>query len=183
MKIVVIQCSPNRDGLTAACAAAAVAGAQEGGAQVEDVRLNDLKMARCRACGNGWGGCRDNHECDGIQDDFQALHKKVNGADALVLITPVYWGQPSESAKAFLDRYRRSEATKGDQSALAGKFVLCVAAAGGSGNGTMTSLGELERWCQHIRAERWDLIGVTKRSRAYKLETIRQAARALATGQ
>jgi multimeric flavodoxin WrbA len=102
--------------------------------------------------------------------------------DALIFVTPVYWGQPSESAKSFLDRYRRSEATKGDQSGLAGKFVLCVAAPGGSGNGAMTTLSELERWCQHVRAERWDLIGVTKRSRAYKLETICQAARALATG-
>ena len=55
MKIVVIQSSPNRDGLTAACAAAAVAGLQEAGAEVEDVRLNDLKIGRCNCCGNGWG--------------------------------------------------------------------------------------------------------------------------------
>ena len=183
MKIIVLQSSPNQDGLTAACAAAAVQGAREAGAEVEDVRIDDLDIARCNCCGNGWGGCRMMHECGGIQDDFQALHQKVNAADALIFVTPVYWGQPSESAKAFLDRYRRSEATRGEESALAGKQVMCVAAAGGSGNGTITCLSELERWCQHIRAERWDLITITRRSRTHKLETIYDAAKALAESQ
>ena len=183
MKVVVIQSSPNRDGLTAACAAAAVAGVKEAGAEVEDIRLNDLHIARCDACDNGWGRCRENHECEGIQDDFQSLHSRVNAANALVIVTPVYWGQPSECCKAFLDRYRRSEATRGEKSALAGKYVLCVAAAGGSGNGAITSLSELERWCQHLRAERWDLIGITRRSRSYKVDTIRQAAKAMVLAQ
>jgi len=179
MKVIVLQSSPNRDGLTAACAAAAVEGARAAGAEVEDVRINDLKIARCNCCGNGWGGCSVNHECGGVQEAFQALHNKVNVADALVFVTPVYWGQPSESAQAFMDRFRRCEATRGDASAMAGKYVLCVGAAGGSGNGTMTCLGEMERWCQHIRAERWDLIPITRRSRSYKVDTIREAGEAL----
>lgn len=179
MKIVLIQSSPNRDGLTAACAAAAVAGAREAGAEVEDIRLNDLDVGLCAACDNGWGTCRSEHRCQ-VEDDFQALHARVAAADALIIVTPVYWGQPSESAKAFLDRFRRCEATKGEGSALAGKYVLCVAAAGGSGGGTMTCLSELERWIQHLRANRWDLIPITRLTRSYKLDTIRAAAKALA---
>jgi len=180
MKIIVIQSSPNRDGLTAACTAAAASGAREAGAEVEDIRLNDLDVGLCAACDNGWGPCRREHRCQ-VEDDFQALHARVSAADALIIVTPVYYGQPSESVRAFMDRFRRCEATKGAESALAGKYVLSVGAAGGSGNGTITCLDELERWCKHLRAERWDLIPVTRRSRSYKLGTIREAAKAMAS--
>ena len=180
MRIVIIQSSPNRDGLTAACAVAAEAGTQEAGALVENVRLNDLDVALCAACGNGWGTCRDEHNCQ-VEDDFQALHAQVASADALIVVTPVYWGQPSESLKAFLDRFRRCEARKREASAMAGKSVLCVGAAGGSGGGTMFCLSELEHWIRHVRARGWDFIPITQRSRAYKLNAIRQAAKAMAS--
>lgn len=180
MRIVVIQSSPNCDGLTAACAAEAQAGALEAGATVENIRLNDLSVGLCRACGNGWGTCRDEHNCQ-VEDDFQELHAQVASADALILVTPVYWGQPSESLKAFLDRFRRCEARKREASAMADKWVLCVGAAGGSGGGTLFCLSELEHWIRHVRANGWDFIPIAQRSRAYKLEAIRQAAKALAS--
>ncbi|HHE72776.1 MAG TPA: NADPH-dependent oxidoreductase, partial [Chloroflexi bacterium] len=148
MKVLVIHSSPNRDGLTAACAAAAAAGAREAGAEVEEVRLNDLDVGMCQACDNGWGTCLKEHECQ-VEDDFQALHARICAADALVLVTPVYWGEMSESAKALTDRLRRCEATRTDQSCLAGKPVLAVAAAGGSGGGMITCLLSMERWVQH----------------------------------
>ncbi len=182
MKVLVIQSSPNRDGLTAACAAAAVEGARAAGAEVEDVRLNDLDIRRCRACGNGWGTCADEHRCQ-QEDDFPALHERVKAADAYVIVTPVYWGEPSESAKAFLDRLRRSEANRGAKSALAGKWAVAVAAAGGGGGGTVTCLSILEHFFQHVRARPFDLIGITRRSRAYTVEAIRRAAGAMVAAQ
>lgn len=182
MHVLIIQSSPNRDGLTAACAAAAAEGLRQAGAEVEDVRLNDAGVALCLACGNGWGTCRAEHRC--TQDDgFNALHARVAAADALVIVTPVYWGEPSETAKAFFDRLRRCEAPRGDESALAGKWVLAVAAAGGTGNGTLTCLSSLERLLFHVRARPFDLIGITRRSREYKLEAIRRAAEAMVTAQ
>jgi len=91
----------------------------------------------------------------------------------------VYWGEMSESAKAFTDRLRRCEATRGDASSLAGKPVLAVAAAGGSGGGSITCLASMERWIQHVRARVFDLIPVNRWSREYKLVAIREAARAM----
>ena len=73
MNVLVIYSSPNDDGLTAACSAAAVEGAREAGAHVEEVRLNDLDVGMCHACNNGWGTCRTAHECQ-VKDGFQALH-------------------------------------------------------------------------------------------------------------
>jgi len=178
MRVVILQSSPNQNGLTAACAAAAAEGARAAGAEVDDVRLNDAGIGLCKACDDGWGTCRTEHRCS--QDDgFNALHARVAAADALIIVTPVYWGEPSETAKAFLDRLRRCEAPRGEESALAGKWVLAVAAAGGSGNGTLTCLSSLERLLFHVRARPFDLIGITRRSREYKLEAIRRAAQAM----
>ncbi|MGC9468274.1 MAG: flavodoxin family protein [Anaerolineae bacterium] len=178
MDILVIHTSPNQDGLTAACATAAAKGARSAGGDVEIVRLNDLDVGLCQACDNGWGTCLSEHECQ-VEDDFQALHARTCAADALVLVTPVYWGEMSESAKAFTDRFRRCEATRGDQSCMAGKPVLAVAAAGGSGGGMITCLASMERWIHHVRARVWDLLPVNRWSREYKLTAIRAAAEAM----
>ena len=153
--------------------------ARAGGATVEEVRLNDLAIGMCEACDNGWGTCREEHECQ-IIDAFQPLHARMREADGYILVTPVYWGDLSESAKRFTDRIRRCEAPRGEESALAGKPVLAVAAAGGSGGGMITCLLGMERWIQHVRARVWDLLPVNRWSRAYKLEAIREAARTMA---
>ena len=178
MKVLVISASPNDDGLTAACAAAAVTGATEAGAEAEEVRLNDLHIEACHACANGWGTCRSEHHCQ-TPDDFEPLHERIIAAGAYVLVTPVYWGEMSEVAKSFTDRLRRCEATLGAGSRMADHPVIAVAAAGGSGGGMITCLGSMERWIQHTRARTFDLIGVNRWSREYKLVAIREAARAM----
>ena len=178
MNVLVISSSPNVDGLTAACASAAVAGAGQAGAQVEQVLLNDLNVGMCEACDNGWGTCRNDHQCQ-VEDDFQALHERALRADALVLVTPVYWHEMSESAKAFVDRIRRCEATKGEESGLSGKPVIAVAAAGGSGNGMITCLFSMERWVEHVRARKYDFVPVNRWNRPYKLDAITEAARTM----
>jgi multimeric flavodoxin WrbA len=181
MMVLVLSASPNKDGLTAACATAAVEGIRQAGGQVAEVRLNDLQVGKCRACDNGWGTCLSKHACQ-VEDDFQALHARALRADALVLVTPVYWGEMSESAKAFTDRLRRCEATRGDESGLAKKPIVAVAAAGGSGGGMITCLASMERWIQHVQARTFDLIPVNRWSREYKLAAIREAARMLVQG-
>ncbi len=178
MNVLVVSASPNRNGLTAACAAAALEGVRLAGATGEEIRLNDLHVGMCRACDDGWGPCRTAHECQ-TADDFQTLHARLRQADALVLVTPVYWGEMSESAKAFADRIRRCEAPLGNQSRLHDKPVIAVAAAGGSGNGMITCLLSMERWIDHVRGRKFDLIPVNRWSREYKLLAIQAAAEAM----
>jgi multimeric flavodoxin WrbA len=178
MNVVVISSSPNKGGLTAACAAAAVKGIVLAGGHAEEVRLNDLQIGLCQACGSGWGTCLEDHECQ-TEDDFQALHARVRQADAYVIVTPVYWGEMSESAKAFTDRLRRCEATRSNESGLFGRPVIAVAAAGDSGRGMITCLLSMERWIQHVQARVFDLLPVNRWSREYKLVAIREAARAM----
>lgn len=176
MNVMIFTSSPNIDGLTAACGNAAQTGAEKAGAHVVRVNLNKYRIGHCKACKNGWGSCRNEHECQ-VQDDFQGLHAAMSDLDAYILITPVYWGDMSESAKVFFDRLRRCEAMKRDKNLLEGKPVIAVAAAGGSGNGLISCLSTMERFFSHVKAEKFDLIGVTQKNKVYKLDTILNAAR------
>ena len=179
MNIIVISSSPNKDGLTAACAHAVARGIRTAGGKVEEVCLNNLSIGMCQACNDSWGTCLSEHRCK-VEDDFQALHLRLRSVDGLVLVTPVYWGDLSESAKAFTDRLRRCEATRDrGQSVLFEKPVIAVAAAGGSGNGMISCLLNMERWIQHIQARAFDLIPVNRWSREYKLAAIRAAGKAI----
>lgn len=181
MNVMILMTSPNTGGLTAACADAARQGVVEAGSSAEIVRVNDLNIQQCRACDNGWGSCIDKHRCQ-VRDDFQPLHQRIFDADGLVLVTPVYWGEMSESAKALTDRLRRCEATRREGSYLSGIPFLGVAAAGGSGGGMITCLASMERWQQHVRMRLFDLIPVNRWSQDYKLVAIQAAACAMARG-
>lgn len=179
MKIAIFTSSPNVEGLTASCGFAASRGAVEGGAEVLNIDLDGLRINRCDVCGNGWGSCLDEHICR-QEDDFEKLHSQIADCDAYIVVTPVYWGEMSETAKAFFDRLRRCEAWKKEQSIFYGKPAVGVAAAGGSGNGTLSCLESMERLFKHMGADVFDLIGVTRKNRAYKLETIKNCAKTIA---
>jgi multimeric flavodoxin WrbA len=182
MKVMIITSSPNAAGLTAACGESARQGAMEGGAQVIPVKLNDLNIGQCNACDNGWGTCFEHHECQ-LKDDFQELHKSMGYMDAYIIITPVYWGEMSESAKAFFDRLRRCEATKKDQNFIQGKPIIAIAAAGGGGGGVVSCLASMERFVSHVKGVKFDLIGITRKSREYTLDTIKNAAKKMVKDQ
>lgn len=179
MLVMVVSSSPNTDGLTAACAQAAVEAVRAAGHQAEEVRLNDIDICTCRACNNGWGTCREESKCS-QSDAFPEIHKRFVAADAYVLVTPVYFGEPSESMKTFMDRIRRCERAMGEKpGGLTNKPLVAVAAAGGSGNGTVHCLDCIERWGQHVGARRFDFIGVTRFTRAFKLGAIAESVKAM----
>jgi multimeric flavodoxin WrbA len=183
MKILIITCSPNTDGLTAVCGEVAALGIQDGKGEAVVVRLNDMQISKCAACNNGWGTCREKGICQ-VVDDFQLLHRQIGEADGIIVVTPVYWWDMSESAKVLFDRLRRCEAMK-DTNKIKGKPFICIAAAGGTGVGTITCLSSLERVFLHMNNLQYfdlssamcDFIGVTQKNRKYMLETIRAAAK------
>jgi multimeric flavodoxin WrbA len=175
---LVITASPNKAGLTAACGRAALLGIERSGKVGELVDLCDLKIQACLVCGDGWGICRKEHRCV-IDDGLTSLQERLKEAEGLILVTPVYWGQQSERLKYFSDRLRRCEAPKGDASILAGKKINLVAAAGGTGNGTVSCLTDMELWCRHLRAIPFERIGVTRFNRDEMLAVIEKASKEL----
>lgn len=181
MKVMIITSSPNKDGLTEACGQAARLGVEDADGEAVMIRLNDLNISHCHACGNGWGTCRNEHVCQ-VSDDFQKLHEQMGKVDAYVVVTPVYWGEMSEAAKVFFDRFRRCEAI-GKENKIEGKPVISIAAAGGSGNGILSCLTSMERLFTQVKAERFDMIGIKRMNKSYMLDTIRSAAREMVLRQ
>jgi len=178
MPVTILSSSPNNGGLTAACGAAVRDGLVSGGSDATEIRLTDVGLGVCLQCGNGWGTCLDEHVCQ-VHDGFAAIHRQILESEAVVIVTPVYWGEASESMKAFLDRLRRCEATR-DDSALRARRFLLVAAAGGTGGGLISCLAQLERFVQHVGGSRYDVIGVTRWTREAKLSDIERSAAGLA---
>jgi len=176
MKVLVVTSTPNKDGLTAACGEAARQGVVDGRSPARPINLNEFNIQRCAICKDGWGTCRSEHRCV-LTDDFAKLREMFEQAEGFVWVTPVYFGEPSEAMKAFFDRFRRCEATKknGKKSLIADKPVVCVAAAGGSGNGAVICLAQMERWVKQLGGTAADYIAVTQRTREYQLETIHDA--------
>ena len=174
MKVIAIQSSPNVDGLTSMLGSAVLEGAESEGAETELVHLNQLNIASCKAHnldGSGWGTCRVERTCM-IEDDFQKLRCMINEGDALVFSTPVYFGDISESAKNFLDRWRRCERSNPD-SPLIGKRAIGIAAAGGSGGGAVNALHNLETYLRRLQFTVFDLVPVTQKSKDHKLDMLR----------
>ena len=182
MKVIGIQSSPNVDGLTSMLGKAVLEGAESKGAETELVHLNQLDIRSCEAHnldGRGWGTCRTKGTCM-TKDDFQKLRSMINDADALVFSTPVYFGDISESAKNFLDRWRRCERDNAD-SPLVGKPVIGIAAAGGSGGGAVNALHNLETYLRRLQFAMFDLVPVTQKSKRHKLDMLRVAGQRLAS--
>ena len=180
MKVIGIQSSPNTDGLTCQLTQAALEGAEGEGAETELIHLNKLSIESCKAHDRGWGTCRSEGRCK-IEDDFQELREKINQADALVFSTPVYFGDLSESAKRFFDRWRRCENFNREASPLKGKPVIGIAAAGGSGGGAVNALHNLEVYLRWLQFTIFDLVPVTQTSKKHKMDMLRVTGKRMAS--
>jgi hypothetical protein len=66
---------------------------------------------------------------------------------------------------------------------LAGKPVLLVASPGGSGNGMLTCLEQMDRFCRHTGAAIFDYVGINRWNSDYKRAAAFAAAKALASGR
>ena len=176
-KIAVVWSSPNTDGLTASAKDRFVKGAAEAGAQIEEIHLNRKKLEHCRACGNGWGTCRNEGTCV-IGDDFAEIYETLKEADGIVWVTAVYWSDTTECFKALFDRVRRCDAFC--NRSLANKSSVIVACAGGSGNGTLECMMQIERGLKHMGVNVRDRIPVERYNRQYMLPALEEAGKTFA---
>jgi len=197
MKVLIISGSPRNEGICHSLTAAALEASTAGGAETEVVKLSDLKLEQCKMCGDGWGTCQKEHRCQhGDKDGFNLLQEKVAAAQAFVFITPVYWGDMSEAFKGFFDRLRRCQATKrwtqdeNITSFLTDKPSILVASAGGSGNGILNTLSQMERAIGHMggdgmpKTEKgiYDYIAVNRWNKDYKLAALKASVAAMVKG-
>ena len=184
MKFVIISGNPKTSGLCRSVTDEIIRGATESGAEVEEINMTGMTF--CHTCGDGWGDCVKEQKCSFGDDGFAKAQEALREADAVAIITPVYWAEMTEGLKSFLDRFRRCESSIGPNAskrALTGKPVLLVASPGGFGRGALTTLEQMERFCDHTGAKVFDYISVNRWNSDYKRETAYAAAKALAGGR
>lgn len=102
MKIVLVNGSPKgRGSNTQIMAEAFLQGAQEAGAEIVNVFLAEKEIKHCRGCFSCWlktpGRCV-------IDDDMISILAEADGADVLVLASPLYFDTISGLLKVFMDR-------------------------------------------------------------------------------
>ncbi len=103
--VLILNASPRKNGNTAFLVGKTAEGirASYPDAEIEVVRLEELKITPCRACDTCRRGDRSGLYC-GLDDGMTALYDKVIRADAIVLASPIYWFSLSAQMKLFMDR-------------------------------------------------------------------------------
>ena len=103
MKAIVINAGPKRKDSNAQLAKSAMKGAESAGADVEYVNLYDLVFKGCRSCLI----CKRKDKTKGKcywNDDLTPLIEKIFDSDALIIGSPIYFGQPTSEFRALVER-------------------------------------------------------------------------------
>ncbi len=105
MKTIILNGSPRKNWNTALLLKEAKNGAESAGAETEYIDLYDLSYTGCRSC----LACkRKDHEKNRCywQDDLSPLIDRILAADALIIGSPIYFGDITSQVRALLERLR-----------------------------------------------------------------------------
>lgn len=102
LKVLLVNGSPRADGNTFCCLQEIEAQLSKHGVQAEIVQIGRQPVRMCINC----GGCRRNGGKGCVFDDdiLKEITEKMAEADALVVGTPVYYGQPNGAVLAVMQR-------------------------------------------------------------------------------
>ncbi|WDP91833.1 MAG: flavodoxin family protein [Desulfobacter sp.] len=104
-KIVGLSASPVKKGNTASFLSTMMADAAERGLETETVDLGALDIKHCIHCNFCLSKQKPGRYC-ALKDDAQAVFEKLEGADIIVLASPVYFMRTSGMMATFIDRLR-----------------------------------------------------------------------------
>ena len=104
MKLIAINGSPRKRWNTATLLNHAVEGAASQGAETELIHLYNYNYKGCISCfacklkdGKSYGHCA-------VQDDLAPILKKIAEADAMIIGSPIYFGDVTGEVRSFLER-------------------------------------------------------------------------------
>lgn len=115
---------------------------EAGGAETELVEAVDLDIKYCLACNH----CLQTSECSIQDDDMAMLADKMIASDAIVIGSPVYFGNVTARLKAIMDRTRPLHMCA---NLLDGKVGGALTIAGLRNGGQEMVQMILERFLQH----------------------------------
>ncbi len=137
MKVIAINGSPGRDGNVAYLLNLVLEGARNKGVKTELLHAHEIMIGQkrpyCYVCSNPCSGkCYRGTE-------LEAVFRKMEEADAIILGSPVYFGTVSAQLKAFWDKSRRLRVGK----KLVNKVGAAVSCGGGRFGGQETTIKAL----------------------------------------
>jgi multimeric flavodoxin WrbA len=104
MKVMAVNGSPRKSWNTATLLKKALKGAASQGADIELIHLYDLAFTGCTSCfacktkdGKSYGRCP-------VKDDLKPILRKIEKVDALILGSPIYFGNVTGEMRSFLER-------------------------------------------------------------------------------
>jgi len=104
MKVIAINGSPRKNWNTATLLKHALKGAESAGAETKLVHLYDLTYKGCVSCfacklkgGESFGRCA-------VKDDLAPVFEEIRTANALILGSPIYFGDVTGQMRSFLER-------------------------------------------------------------------------------
>jgi len=100
MNVVAILGSPRRNGNSETLAREALREAEKQGANATVHVLNAMKYRGCQGCES----CKTGREDCALKDDLTPVLASIHEADALLVASPVYFGELTSQLKAFMDR-------------------------------------------------------------------------------
>ena len=102
LKVLLVNGSPRTDGNTFCCLKEIEEQLQRHGIESEIVQIGNKPIRMCINC----GGCRRNNGegCVFDDDTCAVITKKMAAADALIVGTPVYYGQPNGGILSLMQR-------------------------------------------------------------------------------
>lgn len=99
-KVLVLNSSPRKKGVTAELAAALTEILEQKDMEVHTEHVYDLKVKPCLGCLQ----CRPDRTCILPEDDAPRIARLIDGSDTLVLASPTYWGNIPGPLKTLIDR-------------------------------------------------------------------------------
>jgi len=104
LKVIAINGSPRKKWNTATLLEKAIEGAVSQGAETRLIHLYDLNFRGCISCfackkrgGENYGTCA-------VQDDLTSIYAEIKEASALILGSPIYFGDVTGIMRSFLER-------------------------------------------------------------------------------
>lgn len=102
MKVLLLNGSPHKNGCTYTALAAVAEQLEKNGLETEIVHIAAKPVRGCSGCGT----CRKNgsKRCVFVDGGVNEVIDKLEGADALIVGSPVYYASPNGTVLSFLDR-------------------------------------------------------------------------------
>jgi multimeric flavodoxin WrbA len=125
MNILAVLGSARRGGNTETLIKEALRGAGRPDADI--IELSDYKVYGCQGC----KGCKlpDAEGCI-LMDDMQEIYRRMKEADAILLGSPIYYGEVTGQMKTFMDRWYALKDGSGNLRINKGKKALFIVVQG-----------------------------------------------------